>query len=288
VKLFAMPKLRARIEGLLPALTPAERRVAELVLGDQADAALTIIELAGAAATSPSTVVRFCRTLGLAGYPELRMALAREAGRAAAEQKPEFGGDIDPADSVPAMIAKIAAADAAAVEQTAAGLDPGALERAITAIDAAGSVVVFGVGASGIVAADLHLKLERIGVSTATSTDAHLAMMKAALLGPGDVLIGISHTGIRGEVVELLAEARSHGAVTVAVTNFPRSRVAEEADEVLTTSVRETTFRSGAMASRIAQLTVIDCVFVGVAQRRRPEALRALEITRSAVLRLAR
>jgi DNA-binding MurR/RpiR family transcriptional regulator len=85
-----------------------------------------------------------------------------------------------------------------------------------------------------------------------------------------------------------MAEARSHGAHTVALTNFPRSRVAAQADEVLTTAVRDTTYRSGAMVSRIAQLTVVDCVFIGVAQRRRPKALRALEITRAAVLRRSR
>ena len=283
-----MPKLRARIEGFLPALTPAEHRVAQLVLDDQVDAALTITELAAAAETSPSTVVRFCRTLGLTGYPELRMTLARDAGQAAAERKPEFGWDIDAADGIPAMIASIAGADAAAIEATAAQLDPAVLERVIAAIDEARTVVVYGVSASGFVAADLHQKLERIGRVAATSTDSHQALMQAALLGPGDVLVAISHSGTTEEVVDVIAEARSHGAFTVAVTNFPRSRVAEHADEVLTTSVRETTFRSGAMASRMAQLTVIDCVFVGVAQRRRPEALRALEITRAAVRRRAR
>jgi DNA-binding MurR/RpiR family transcriptional regulator len=288
VKLIAVPKLRSRIEGLLPALTPAERRVAELVLGDQADAALTITELAAAAETSPSTVVRFCRTLGLAGYPDLRMTMARDSGRAAAEHRPEFGSDIGEDDDVPTMIAKIAAADADAVEQTAVQLDPATLSRVITAIDEARAVVVYGMGASTFVAADLHQKLERIGCSAATSVDPHQALTQAALLGPGDVLVGISHTGTTEDVAAVMAEARSHGARTVALTNFPRSRVASQGDEVLTTAVRETTFRSGAMASRIAQLTVIDCVFIGVAQRRRPEALRALEITRTAVLRRAR
>jgi DNA-binding MurR/RpiR family transcriptional regulator len=37
------------------------------------------------------------------------------------------------------------------------------------------------------------------------------------------------------------------------------------------------------MASRIAQLTVIDCLFIGVAQRHLPTAMGALEATRDAV-----
>ena len=51
----------------------------------------------------------------------------------------------------------------------------------------------------------------------------------------------------------------------------------------LTTAARETTFRSGAMASRIAQLTVIDCLFIGVAQHHVDTAKTALEATYEAV-----
>ena len=99
----------------------------------------------------------------------------------------------------------------------------------------------------------------------------------------GDVAIGISHTGTTVEVIEALEEAAKHGATTVAVTNFPRSPLAKTADLVLTTAARETTYRSGAMASRIAQLTVIDCLFIGVAQQVLPDARKALEETASAV-----
>ena len=69
----------------------------------------------------------------------------------------------------------------------------------------------------------------------------------------------------------------------MALTNFPRSPIAEVADHVLTTAARETTYRSGAMASRLAQLTVVDCLFVGVAARNRAKTRRALEVTAEAV-----
>ena len=49
---------------------------------------------------------------------------------------------------------------------------------------------------------------------------------------------------------------------------------------MLTTAARETTYRSGAMASRLAQLTVVDCLFVGVAARNRARARKALEVDR--------
>lgn len=52
---------------------------------------------------------------------------------------------------------------------------------------------------------------------------------------------------------------------------------------MLTTAARETTYRSGATASRLAQLTVVDCLFVGVAARSRARTKKALEATAEAV-----
>jgi DNA-binding MurR/RpiR family transcriptional regulator len=96
------------------------------------------------------------------------------------------------------------------------------------------------------------------------------------------VAVGLSHTGTTADTIDALREARRGGAVTVAVTNFPWSPITEAADHVLLTAARETAFRSGAMTSRIAQLTVIDCVFVVLAQRDLPATQAALERTYAA------
>ena len=79
--------------------------------------------------------------------------------------------------------------------------------------------------------------------------------------------------------------AAARGATTVALTNFPQSPLAQAADLVLTTSARETPFRSGATVSRIAQLALVDCLFVAVAQRTYDAAAEALQETYTAVQR---
>jgi DNA-binding MurR/RpiR family transcriptional regulator len=139
------------------------------------------------------------------------------------------------------------------------------------------------VGASAFVAQDFQQKLHRIGRLAYAWSDLHLALTSAALLDDRDVAFGISHTGNTMDTIEVFAEAGRRGAKTVALTNFPKSPITRVADLVLTTAARETTFRSGAMASRLAQLTVIDCVFVGVAQRTYPQTRAALEATYEAV-----
>ncbi|MEU5548956.1 MULTISPECIES: MurR/RpiR family transcriptional regulator [unclassified Micromonospora] len=277
--------LIVHISGLLPSLSPAEQRVARLVVADPADAARrTITDLATTAQTSEATVIRFCRSVGMDGYPQLRIRLAAEAARRI--EPPDarvVGGDIPPGADFAQIIATIAFNDARAVEETAEQLDPAVCERVVDAIVAAGRIDIYGAGASGFVASDFQQKLHRIGRTAFYFPDVHTALTSAALLGRGDVAVGISHTGTTSDVVEVLEQARGRGATTVVLTNFPRSPVTDVADHILTTAARETTYRSGATASRIAQLTVVDCLFVGVAARNRPRARKALEATAEAV-----
>jgi DNA-binding MurR/RpiR family transcriptional regulator len=275
-----------RARALMPSLSPAEQRVARVVI-EQAStaAALTISDLAGQAQTSETTVIRFCRAMGFAGYPQLRLTLAAEAGRAgdAGATEEAVGGDISPSDDLAQVVKKIAFADARAVEDTAVQLDVAVLERVVDVVVAARRVDIYGVGASAFVAHDFQQKLHRIGRVAYAWSDMHLALTSAALLDGRDVAFGISHTGTTMDTIEAFGHAGRRGAHTVALTNFPRSPITRIADLVLTTAARETTFRSGAMASRLAQLTVVDCVFVGVAQRTYPETRAALEATYEAV-----
>jgi DNA-binding MurR/RpiR family transcriptional regulator len=277
--------LLAHVRALTPNLAPAERRVAAAVVQDPAGvAAKTISELAEACRTSGTTVIRFCRAMGFPGYPELRLALAAAAQVGQARGWEDIGSDIGPQDTIDEVIKKIAHADARAVEETAAQLNAETLSAVVDAIVHARRIDIYGVGASAFVALDLQQKLHRIERIVYAWPDPHSAVTSAALLKRGDVAIGISHTGMTADTVGSLAEARQQQATTVAITNFPGSSIASVADYVLTTAARETTFRSGAMASRIAALTVVDCLFVAVAQRNYKQTLRALERTYAAII----
>ena len=274
--------LLVRLRGILPSLTPAEERVAAQVLADARRASdLTITELAQEAKTSETTVLRFCKRLGLKGYPQLRLALAAES--AMPREQRMAGSDISASDTIDDIIAKVASVDSSAVEETAQQLDRDSLTAAVDAVAKATRVDIYGIGASATVGADLQQKLHRIGVVSFAWNDPHIALTSATLLSKQDVAIGISHSGSTSETIESLAVARRHGARTIAVTNFPLSPLAKGADIVLTTAARETSLRSGATASRIAALTVVDCLYIAVAQRDLRRARKAVADSRKAV-----
>ena len=268
------------IRSLLPNLAPVERRVAQAVLDDpQGVAWRSISELARTCGTSATSVVRFCRAIGLRGYPDLRLALAGAVARDDATSVTTASHDIAPDDDAATITSKIAYADARAVTDTANHLDIATLVQVTEALAKAGRIDIYGVGASGFVALDLQMKLQRIGRPAFAWPDPHMAISSASLRGAGDVAIGLSHTGTTVDTIDVLREARSHGALTVAVTNFPWSPITEVADLVLLTAARETAFRTGAMTSRIAQLTVVDCLFVTLAQQDLPGTRVALKRT---------
>ncbi|MGW4644727.1 MurR/RpiR family transcriptional regulator [Sphaerisporangium sp. NPDC004334] len=275
--------LVARVRAVLPSLTPSAQIIARLILDDPATVARsTITELSAASSTSEATIVRTARVLGFSGYAQLRLALAAAA---ATRHGPDrlVPGDLAPDDPLSDVIAKVARAEREAIEDTAAQLSPERLGEVVDAIIGARRVDVYGVAASGLVATDMAQKLLRIGLSSHAFTDAHLALTSAVLLRAGDVAIGVSCTGETPDVLEPMRLARKAGATTVAITNNPRSTLAEGCDHVLISAGRETAFRPGALASRISQLLVVDYVFVGVAQRTSEVSNEALRTTRDAV-----
>lgn len=274
-----------RIRATLPGLAPSERRVAELVVHDPARcAAQTVTELALVSATSQATVARFAKRVGCTGYPELRRALAAAAAAERATRPDTIPGtDIGADDDAATLIAKVGHLESTAVRDTAAQLDPAAVAAAARAIVAAQRVDVYGVGASAVVAQDLQMKLQRIGLVAQTFGDYHQAVASAALLQHGDVAIAVSHRGTTHETLSALGEARARAATTVAITNFPEAALARAAQIVLTTASRETRLRSGALASRIAALVVVDCLFEATAQHDLPTTRRALQRTLDAV-----
>lgn len=270
----------------MPALRPAERRVAQLLLDDPAGfSKMSAGEVARAVATSSTTVIRFQHAIGYERFVDLRHDLALDAARErrATESIPAEPLDIQQGDTLKQVIAKIARDETLSIAETADVLSSEALAEAVEVVTEATRVDIFGIGASGIAATDFQRKLTRIGRIAIEWSDAHAAWTSASVLETGAVAIAISHSGRTFDTIEYLRLARAAGAKTVVITNFPDSPIAEHADVVLQTAARESPLRSGALGSRIAQLMVIDALFVGVVQQRYDESMVAIRTSYAAV-----
>lgn len=275
-----------RMRAIHPELRPSEQRIARLFLETPGEtAALGVAELAARGNTSTTTVIRFCKRMGYRRLKDLTIDILNEVARESYETAslPEVSGDIDRDDSLEHVVAKVSLAETLSIADTAKAMPIAELARAAEAVGAARRVDIFGVGASSFVGLDLQQKLTRIGRVALNWPDPHAAWTAAATLTPGAVAIAVSHSGDTVDTVDFLAIARDAGATTIAVTNHAGSRLAQPAQIVLTTAARETSFRSGALGSRIAQLMVIDCLFIAVAQASYDESMAALRSTYAAV-----
>jgi DNA-binding MurR/RpiR family transcriptional regulator len=281
-----MADLFTTISQVKPAMRPAQKKVADFVLKNPEKAAgSTIAELSKAVGISTASVVRFCEDIEFSSFTAFRLAVsvASEQRRVARETFSIDRDEIDPNDSMQEVVAKTVFHEVEAIQQTGSNLDLKTLEEVVSLITKAKRIELFGLGSSSLATQDLRQKLHRIGLFAFDSPDNHQAMTSSALMNPGDVGIVFSHSGVTPETLEVLKIMNRSGAKTVAVTNFPESAISKSADLRLTTVAKETRYRSGAMSSRIAQLALVDFLFVRIMQLRLESAELLLQRTYEAV-----
>ncbi|WP_202912053.1 MurR/RpiR family transcriptional regulator [Nesterenkonia muleiensis] len=274
------------LRGMMDSLRPAERRIAESLLSDpESFSRSSIKEVASRAGTSTTTVVRFYKRIGFTRFKDLLHDVAEQAARErmASSEFPAQASDIDRHDSLGQVVAKVARDETLSISDTAKVLDLDELSQAVQLLAQADRIHIFGIGSSAVIGEDLQRKISRIGRTAIDWTEAHTAWTAAAVAGPLATAVAISHSGRTSDTVEFLRLARASGAATVAITNAPDSPLAAVADAVLRTAARETEFRSGALGSRIAQLMVIDCLFIGLVQTDYDASVDALRATYQAV-----
>ncbi|WP_018756925.1 MurR/RpiR family transcriptional regulator [Paenibacillus terrigena] len=257
-----MSSILNAIEQQLDTFHQQERKLADYILSFPGNVVnMGITELAEQSTTSAATVTRFCKSLHFRGFPDFKMRLAADIAQK--EQAQEYQ-DIVAGNPLASVVAAIEANHLRSIVDTTRLLDLHQLERALDVLREAKLVDVYGMATSGIVAQDLCYKLGLVGKRTRYSADSHLQIISASNLTPGDVAIAISHSGETQETIDALKCAKENGATTISLTKYGSSTVSTMADIPLFTSTMEAGMRRGDMASRIAQLHVIDILFSGL------------------------
>ncbi len=254
--------LLMRIAEQRPFASPAERNIIDYLQEHLEEAATqSIRELANAAFVSPSTVVRFCRKFGCSGYREFQRELVNEL----AYKDPELDVAIEsvgPADTTADVVHKIVQSNVRSVQATEHLIDLDALEAAAEAIRTSRVTDLFGIGASLLVARDLEMKLTRVGKECHIYDDWHSQLLCAKNMRASDVAVVVNYSGMTNEAVTCARTARARGAKVVAITRMVGgSPLASLADWTLGVTASEPLIRSGAMASRLSQLTVVDMLY---------------------------
>jgi DNA-binding MurR/RpiR family transcriptional regulator len=273
-----------RLSADLPSMAPAQRRLARYLLDHAATASdLGITDLADEAGVSAGTISALCRRLGLRGYQDLRLGMAREAVSLSLPGAPSIGREVATGDAMGAAVERVFGAALEALGDTARQLDLDTLAAAVEHITAARRVEWVGVGSAGLVAAEGALKLRKLGIDSFVQFDGHQQAMSASLLGERDALIAVSHSGRTMDVLASVRVAREGGARIIAITGVAASPLAHAADLVLATVSYDTGFQVEPMASTIAELAMVQLLFLVILERGGDAAQARLARTQAAL-----
>lgn len=270
-----------KIRSMYNSFTKKEKLTADYVLANSNVIYMSITELAYTCGVGETTIIRLCKKIGINGYQEFKLLLAREM----VSPEEDVYENINHLDSISEIIKKIAQSNIMAIQDTAKVISSSQLEKAIDQILRADRVDIYGVGASAFTAGDAKYKFLRIGINAEAISDPHIQSMSAVNLTNRSAAIGISFSGSTRDTVDSLTLAKRAGAFTIAMTNYERSPITKVADAVLLTSAKETPLRSGALTSKIAQLHVLDILYTALAIKKREKTYEMLNKTAEAVLK---
>jgi RpiR family transcriptional regulator, carbohydrate utilization regulator len=272
--------LQGKIRSHYARFSEKEKKIADYIL-DNPDKIIhsTINEVAEDLNVADATVFRFCKRIGFKGYQAMKIALASEV-ITPIQQIHEEISDVDDEKTVAIKVFK---SNIRSLENTLQVLDNESITKAVNMIANANRVEFYGTGGSAVIAMDAFHKFIKTGIKAFAFLDSHFQLMSASQLTKNDVAVVISHSGTNRDTLNILHQANENGARTIGITSFPKSPLAQKVNVALFTSSEETEYRSEALSSRIAQLSLIDALNVNIMKINKDQVNTSIEKMRKAI-----
>lgn len=262
-------------------LSEKEKKIADYILNNPENIIhSTINDVAEDLHVADATVFRFCKRIGFKGFQAMKIALAAEI----IEPIQQIHEEISELDDERTVMEKVFHSNIHTLKSTLNLIDETSIEQAVDLLLKAHRVDFYGTGGSAVVAMDAYHKFIRTGIKAFTFLDSHFQIMSASQLTKHDVAVVISHSGTNKDTLNILKTAKKNGTKIIGITGYPKSPLAKNSDVVLYTSAEETEFRSEALSSRIAQLSLIDALYVNVMKLNKEKAKKSLDKIREAIV----
>ena len=251
--------IQTQIELLLPELPESERKVGEFILQNQQEITImSVHQLAEEAGSSAAAVSRFCRSLGISGFPALKMRLSIETRL----EQPFEITDVEANESSSVIADKVLKKTVQMLYDTIGQLNYGMIDQAVSALQKAEIIYFYGIGASQLVAEDAAQKWGRVGKKVVTLQDRHTLAAVMASQCENAVFWGFSYSGETKEVLQLIRIATELGMTTIGLSRSGNSKLSQVVDVDLSVArAPEAKLRSAATSSRFGQLYLLDVVF---------------------------
>lgn len=273
-------ELRMRLRSLSNTFSAKEADIAHYIIENPSKIMYgTISQIAQDLGLADSTVFRFCKKMGYSGFQDLKIAMAQEQSHTFNDVHEK----VIKSDSERTILEKVFQSNINTLNDTLDIIDEKDFKQAVDKIVHSNRLEFFGVGGSTVIALDGYHKFIRTGLNVSTQLDSHLQLMSATQLTEGDVAILISHTGQSNDLLDIMDIVKANKVFTISLTGFSKSSLSQQSDIALHTLSEETDFRSEALASRIAQLSLLDALYVNAMVMMGEKGKQSLESVRQAI-----
>ncbi|WP_409294395.1 MurR/RpiR family transcriptional regulator [Peribacillus sp. SCS-26] len=276
-------RILAKIKSNMNSFTGAEKKVASYILEHpEFIPTMTTKELAVQADASEASVVRFCKTIGVGSFKMLKVVLAKE--NTLTDENINNFSLLNKKDNPQSLFNKVTYFNKTALELSLNTLDKKDFNTGVEVIKTAGKIAIFGAGGSYPPAIDAQYKFMRLGLNAAASSDFHYMVSYIAAMKKGDVFIAISTSGKTKEILQMASFAAEHGVTVIAITSLKKSPLYKIADIKLCFPDVEEEYRIGSIASRIAQLNIIDGLYLSIFHQIGSNIMESFSKSRNKVL----
>ena len=260
----------AAIQSQYSTLSKVGKRIADYILADPVHiTSISIQQMAAELDIAESSIIRFCKIVGCAGFSEVKLLLAKYSPKSVRT----IFEDLSETDSISTISESVFSRNIDTLERALQLLDFEKIEQAVGVLSRAENILILGVGASGIIAEDFYIRLMRIGIRAVSLTDSHLMQIQASQCGPDTAVIAISHTGKTREIVSAVRTAKECGAPTIGITGYPDTPLKQVCDICLELYSPEQLF----VSPRVAQFSLIDSLYVSLAVRRKDSVVQNIQ-----------
>lgn len=269
-----LPKIRKEYADL----SKANKKIADYFLQHASEVIRqTASEISKAAGVSPASVVRFVKKIGFSGLDEIKVQLA--ADQAFAGKNSVIDPIVSSEDSLEELCGKVETLMKETAEDVFSTVDKALLSKAISHVKTAGTIYLFGIGASSLVAYDLFHKFNRAGKRASYVFDVHIGLEMLSYATQEDVVIAVSYSGHTKEILLACQYAKERNVHLIVITRNNGEKIRAMADEILLVPSNEHLLRVGAISSLYSSMIVGTVLYLGVIQEHLEESLEQNLIT---------
>ncbi|WP_039657630.1 MurR/RpiR family transcriptional regulator [Clostridium tyrobutyricum] len=262
-------------------LSPTQKNIADYILSSPEKVILySISDLASQCNTSETTIFRFLKKIGYESYQVFRIKIAQEISQNTTKS---IYGEIQQGDNINTLKKKVIKLTTDSITDLNNIIDEKQVSLFVNKIIQAREIILFGVGASNMIAGDAYHKLLQLGFNVRFCSDPHIMNMIATHCQKEDLIVAVSHSGESREIKDAVDFAKKNNATIASITSYPHSALSKKSDIILLSSSRETEYRSDAMISRINQLVIIDLLYVSLVLKLGPRLVENINKSRLAV-----